>query len=152
MKRREQREKTKKKLATSKTNLQNKQENKNMKIFERDGKINFVDDNNVFVGYDYSQDCCEVFGWTLTKKFPTGLDMEESGIKDGINPDGFQFDRKYLRTANDIEGLDEGNAVVFRLVKGTDEVFLMLFNSHNGYYSHGFEMTAGSWQVYQGRL
>ena len=28
-----------------------------MKIFERDGKINFVDDNNVFVGFDYSRSC-----------------------------------------------------------------------------------------------
>ena len=99
-----------------------------MKIFERDGKINFVDDNNVFVGYDYSQDCCEVFGWTLTKKFPTDFDLDERGkIQTGINLDGFQFDREYLKTANDIEGLDEGGAVVFRLVKGTDEVFLMLF-------------------------
>ena len=24
-----------------------------MKIFEKDGKINFVDDNNVFVGFDF---------------------------------------------------------------------------------------------------
>jgi len=27
-----------------------------MKIFEKDGKVNFVDDNNVLVGFDYSQE------------------------------------------------------------------------------------------------
>jgi len=34
-----------------------------MKIFlnekELETKINFVDDNNVFVGYDLTQQCCE---------------------------------------------------------------------------------------------
>ena len=29
-----------------------------MKKFETGSKINFVDENNVFVGYDLSQNCC----------------------------------------------------------------------------------------------
>lgn len=36
-----------------------------MKIFERDGKINFVDENNVLLGYDMSQDCCEHADWFI---------------------------------------------------------------------------------------
>ena len=34
-----------------------------MKIFEDNIKVNFVDENNVFVGYDMRQSCCEQAGY-----------------------------------------------------------------------------------------
>ena len=117
-----------------------------MKIFERDGKINFVDDNNVFVGFDYSQSCCEYFGWSLTKEFPTDFWKGENGI----NPDGYRFDREYFK--DEVPGLDvdAGGVVVFRLVKEEDQIFLMLWNSHNGYYGHGFSMECGEESLHAG--
>jgi hypothetical protein len=37
--------------------------------------------------------------------------------------------------------LDEGGMVRFRLVaEGKPDLYLHLFNSHNGYYSHGFNV------------
>lgn len=119
-----------------------------MKIFEKDGKVNFVDDNNVLVGFDYSQDCCESFGWSLNRTFPTECAEGENGIE----PDGFQFDREYCTT--EVPGVDveDGGAVVFRLLKGEEEIFLMLWNSHNGYYGHGFDMTCGDERLHDGCL
>ena len=107
-----------------------------MKIFERDGKVNFVDDNNVFVGFDYYQTCCENFGWCLTREFPEKLQGGESGI----DPAGFQFDTDYFEIER--EG-DYGGAAIFRLTKDKEEIFLMLWNDHNGFYAHGFEMKSG---------
>ena len=117
-----------------------------MKIFERDGKINFVDDNNVFVGFDYSQDCCEYFGWSLTREFPIDFWKGENGI----NPDGYRFDREYFK--NEVPGMDvdAGGAVVFRLVKEEDQIFLTLWNCHNGYYRHGFSMECGEESLHAG--
>jgi hypothetical protein len=31
-------------------------------------KVNFVDDNNVLVGYDFAGSCCELFGWYIHDK------------------------------------------------------------------------------------
>lgn len=111
-----------------------------MKVFERGRKINFVDDNNVLVGFDYHQSCCEDFGWQLTRAFPTACGEEGD---QGIDPDGFQFDTTYFVLG--VPGVDsrDGCEVVFRLTKATEEIFLTLWNHHNGYYSHGFEMTPG---------
>jgi hypothetical protein len=39
-------------------------------IFEADYKINFVDKNNVFVGFDYSSNCCERFGYYIGIEIP----------------------------------------------------------------------------------
>lgn len=36
-----------------------------MKIFDKDGKVNFVDENNVIVGYDTNQHCSEHAGWFI---------------------------------------------------------------------------------------
>ena len=125
-----------------------------MKIFERDGKVNFVDNNNVFVGFDYERVCCENFGWCLTREFPSVLKEGDNGI----NPDGYQFDTAYFeqrflvtdwgasnetvfKTEADL--YEHGGAAVFRLTKDKEEIFLMLWNDHNGFYAHGFEMKSG---------
>ena len=125
-----------------------------MKIFERDCKINFVDDNNVFVGFDNARNCCEDFGWCLTREFPVD-GFQES--KEEINPDGFQFDVTFFKEVDEdfdpeLDNHYDGGAVVFRLTKGPDEIFLTLWNHHNGYYRHGFEMKAGDECLFSGNL
>lgn len=110
-----------------------------MRIFDTNGKTNFVDDNNVFVGFDAYQSCCESFGWRLSKERPTDTDTEG---EDGNDHEGFQFDTEFFEDASHLDS-DAGGAVTFRLVKGDEELFLTLWNHHNGYYSHGFEMRQG---------
>ena len=47
-----------------------------MQVFEKssDGgwgnRLNVVDENNVFVGYDFESSCCESFGYVFTDKKP----------------------------------------------------------------------------------
>lgn len=140
-----------------------------MKTFEQDGKINFVDDNNVFVGFDYQQDCCESFGYYLTKEIPqrpagdkyedrywspTGLTLTDKDTK------GYRFDTTFFkRLTNEEMYTEDGGAVCFRLTKtdnraknGVLELFLTLYNSHNGYYGHGFTVTVGGVPLHEGYL
>lgn len=105
-----------------------------MKIFEKDSKINFVDDNNVLVGFDYHQSCCENFGWMVTQAKPKQDDQEHEKNE---GSDGFNFDTDFMDISSDSDG---GGQVSFRLIGAGGERFLTLWNHHNGYYSHGFEM------------
>ncbi|HUT57570.1 MAG TPA: hypothetical protein VNA25_06935 [Phycisphaerae bacterium] len=118
-----------------------------MKIFDRDGKVNFVDANNVLVGFDNTQDCCEDFGYLFTPELPTDTD---AGVVD-FDPSGWVFDRAFCEPVNGL-GLDKGEAVAFKLTKGEDVMYLTLFNAHNGYYGHGFEMTLGDENLHDGIL
>lgn len=34
-----------------------------MRIFDRDSKLNFVDDHNAVLGFDSYQSCCETWGY-----------------------------------------------------------------------------------------
>ena len=104
-------------------------------------KVNFVDDNNVLVGFDMSSCCCESFGWFVCSKEPTEIIDEENAEK--LKTEGYQFDVDYFKEIDPEDKWDEGGMAIFRLVKGEDEMFLALHNTHNGYYSHGFEMKVG---------
>ena len=105
-----------------------------MKIFEQDDKINFVDENNIFVGFDLYKSCCEDFGWEIS---------DPSGVI--IVPDtdftGYVFDKFYFEEKTPESEYDVGGAVTFRLTKNEEEIFLTLWNYHNGYYAHGFDFT-----------
>ena len=107
-----------------------------MKVFERDGKINFVDEKNVFVGFDYQACCCEQFGYFFSKTEPLTEDVK--GEKD-FDPEGYCFDKEFYKTQDAGEA---GAEAIFRLTHPSKpEIFLTLFNHHNGYYAHGFTMT-----------
>ena len=60
-------------------------------------KINFVDENNVFVGFDYSDQCCEQFGWHIDK--PSGETiLNECQPIEEVNKEleGWVFDPTYF--------------------------------------------------------
>ena len=104
-----------------------------------ESKVNFVDENGVYVGYDLAQDCCEDTGWFISKSCDEIYEYSKSLGLDKPVVDGYNFDINFFK---DIESkdLDEGGQVCFRLThKDKPELFLHLYNSHNGYYSHGFE-------------
>jgi hypothetical protein len=95
------------------------------------GKTNFVDKNNVVVGFDTNQNCCEDFGWYISESedFDTAKD---SNLGDVNYCHDYVFDKSY-------RGVGDG---LFRLTaEGQPDLFLHLYNHHNGYYAHGFDMT-----------
>lgn len=132
-----------------------------MKVFEDFGRINFVDENNVFVGFCDNQNCCEYFGYVFVKVLPEwvngnntlgALKLSELELKD------FNFDINFFKElevreepANSDRG--DGGSISFRLVNNlNEEIYLILFNHHNGWYSHGFEMKNKEEIVFKGSL
>jgi len=116
-----------------------------MKKFEKDGKVNFVDDNNVFIGFEIDQSCCENAGWFIS-------DLEETIIYDkdfraiprkDMDTTGFNFDTTYFKEVTEENQFDRGGLVRFKLTRGEKSLYLHLYNCHNGYYGHGFEAEIG---------
>lgn len=123
-----------------------------MIIFERDHKTNFVDRNNVFVGFDSEQHCCEKFGYCLSYFEPNDKNYNDNESEIMLSLDQYDFDRNYFKEIYG-ENNDEWAGVVFRLTNSyNSEIFLILYNAHNGYYSHGFHMDVGGIQLRSGRL
>jgi hypothetical protein len=110
--------------------------------------VNFVDDNNVLVGYDMDADCCEDFGWYF--EFPDGSRSDPD--EENIDLDGFQFDPKFCELRQVPKSQEGGGEAIFKLTKGDKEIKLVLFNYHNGYYSHGFEMKVDGEVIESGNL
>ncbi len=116
-----------------------------MKVFTGENsfpqKVNFIDDNNVSVGYDIDQCCCEHADWFIAEKItPYDFDME---LNKPTELPGYEFDPRFFQSAENGE-LDEGRIITFRLVaEEKPDLYLHLFNAHNGYYGHGFELKRG---------
>lgn len=120
-----------------------------MKIFNREEtfseKVNFADENNVCLGYDMSQSCCEDADWFISEKEENhvyGSDRNHIGLQ-GLNVESYVFDPKYFVEVEAASDLDAGGMVRFRLVSGKKELFLHIYNNHNGYYGHGFSFKIG---------
>lgn len=119
-----------------------------MRAFEKDGKYNFVDDNNVLVGFDAQCCCCENFGWMVSKEIPPPDELNER--EQNKEYEGFNFDTSFINKQP--SGMDCGEQVSFRMTKGGDILYLTLWNHHNGYYSHGFDMLKDSHEIFRGSL
>lgn len=121
-----------------------------MKTFEGGGwgsKINFVDKNNVLVGFDYSQCCCEDFGYFYSNDKLTEVEYSE------VELDPYFFDETFVEYP-DTSSHDESK-VMFKLIKRKNDknpIYLTLYNIHNGYYSHGFEMSKDKTIIHEGSL
>lgn len=123
-----------------------------MKYFEKDGKYNFVDENNVFLGYNEAPSGCEQTGWFLANVPTMGLLGEDNRVLDWKE---YEFDTEFFREEDSAVGLDEGGMAIFRLKKregwGQDK-YLHLYNFQNGYYGHGFEFKIGDETKHNGCL
>lgn len=112
-----------------------------IKLFHQNGKVNFVDEANTFIGYDLAQDCCEYASWFVSKN------AECSNIADKELEDETQFPLhgySIAKTCTHVHftDLDAGDAVRFTLIpehRDKPTLYLYLFNCHNGYYAHSFE-------------
>jgi hypothetical protein len=126
-----------------------------MKVFDSPdtwgSKVNFVDENNVMLGYDMAQDCCEHFGWFVSDKlYGEYPDYEKPGYAEiignhgeGLKWSAYRFDPSFHIQ---IGAGEAGGMATFKIVskfKKYKPMFLYLFNLHNGYYAHGFEFCNG---------
>ena len=99
-------------------------------------KVNFIDENDVFVGYDLGQICCENAYYSLSYSKTKEDSLSSEDCEDYV------FDTNYFKNIN--------NGVQFKMTKeNCKHIYLSLINMHNGYYSHGFESTIGGqvWEV-----
>lgn len=117
-----------------------------MKVFEKDesswhSKVNFVDKNDVFVGYDLGQCCCEDAGYFFsTEVTPYNWDDNKLGNANDYDFQDYVFDVDFFEEVESRD-LDAGGQVVFKLIaESKPDLYLHLYNCHNGYYSHGFEV------------
>lgn len=106
-----------------------------------DSKVNFIDEKNVVLGFDGTDDCCAHGGWYLSDKSEASI--PEDFVEESMTLEGYSFDPSYFKE-RDFERKDAEDAqtVEFRLVKyKSPDKFLTLFNCHNGYYARGFTFT-----------
>ena len=120
-------------------------------------KVNFVDESNVMLGYDFASQCCEIYGWFINDDPDIDLTIKIEELKHnkiGIVNDStdkkqvedlicdYFFSRTYFKEIKFTIGYEEMNRAVFKIInlKGGN-LYLHLWNLHNGYYSHGFTFT-----------
>ncbi len=115
----------------------------NFKIFESIRRINFVDKNNVLVGYEYERDCCEMFGYYIS-------DVYENEVFDIKNTSNVITDEKIIEeikqdfnTRNGIFVRKDSCSEEFRykVFNLTNKKQLVIYNAHNGFYHHGFDIS-----------
>ncbi len=115
-----------------------------MKVFTNSegcwsSKINFADENNVVLGYDTNQDCCEHADWFVSEEieqYEYGTDYD---CKKEFPSEKYVFDKDFFRSPENGGDLEDGSMVVFKLVSPAEpDLYLHIFNSHNGYCGHGF--------------
>lgn len=118
-----------------------------MKVIESENSVNFVDQNNVFVGYELGSFCCEWADWfisdSVTEKVPVNYSQEiEANLNKVKDLDEYIFDKEFLKIEDNYKvndgSMNNDYRIIFRLTAEDKEKFLYLFNVQNGYYSHGF--------------
>jgi len=131
-----------------------------MKIFERSdnkgwgNRLNIIDENNVLVGYDYDQSCCEIFGYYFVRDLKDIKENKKIEDKD-IKQEDYIFDTSFCEVLEDFAEYEGGGEVAFKLTnkeKIEDVLYLILYNYHNGYYGHGFDMSINEKILYTGGL
>ena len=135
-----------------------------MRIFDSDNgswedKVNFVDVNNVFVGYDMGHQCCEDTDWYISENSNPDSDQSGQGDYDNDFLESYVFDRtfqefpEYHDADDDDSWLYEGGTVSFRLTSpNKPDLYLHLYNCHNGFYGHGFEFKDNNEVIFNGVL
>jgi len=119
-----------------------------MLIKEEDGRLNFIDLNDNFVGFLYKSTCCEKFGYCITD-----IDTDFSthyNYNIDISDDNWVFDIfcDPIRVYPD-DPYSAGGGVKFLVVNEvTDEkAYIVIYNYHNGFYYHGWDTSFGAYGV-----
>lgn len=76
---------------------------------------------------------------------------DRSAINESLKD--WTFDTSFFQELEEgSHGYHVDRTAVFRLVNGDNELFLHLFNSHNGYYAHGFDFSMDGEIIQSGSL
>lgn len=123
-----------------------------MKFFERDDRYNWVDDNNVLLGFEARCSCCEDFGYFYHTTADKPQETEKN-INEAFDLAFYEFDPDFREFGN-YDGNDSGGSFTARLRSnaGLPDLYLTIYNHHNGYYSHGFSFDKGETTLYDGYL
>lgn len=126
-----------------------------MKIFnqtkEWQEKVNFVDENNVVLGWDLSQSCCEETGWgiidpSIKKGNGKSRAFIHSGKSSGvIDLPGWVFDPNHRKLISD-------STMEFKIEKEGRYMLIHIWNVHEGYYAHGFTFERNGEIIEKGRI
>ena len=109
-------------------------------------KVNFVDSNNTMLGYDMDQQCCEYATWWISTREELA-DCSFDRHRKTLPPGNWRFDTQPVDCDKFVTYSEQCIAVfrVYTTPRGAwdsehkeDERFIVLSNTHNGYYSHGF--------------
>ena len=111
-----------------------------IKVFLNGNKLNVVDDKNNLVGFDTDDDCCAHGGWFVSpEKISKNLEKHDQLETDDKEYPEYLFDTDFFEHEQESSEVDDGGLVRFKMVaEGKPDLFLHLYNSHNGYYSKGF--------------
>lgn len=130
-------------------------------------KVNFIDSNNVVLGYDMEVQCCERFGFFMWEDQRFNRDYKEIPTHHYYPPgqyeiEGKVFDREFYEETilKDEDDWNERQVVaIFRLCNEEDlkhwpnsGIFIHIYNLHNGYYKHGFNFQHAEEVICSGRL
>ena len=121
-----------------------------LKVFNRDGKINFVDDKNTLVGYDMNRKCCEMADWGFSRD-PLAREGRKDLPQEILDKMVFNVDVCIKQSIYNDNGTTT-KLVSFALVGELETWYLVLSNCHNGYYSHGFSMDVAGERAKEGAL
>lgn len=106
-------------------------------------KVNYVDKNNRVVGFDMDSHCCEDFGHMVTTTKPPE-DIYSSCWYEEMSEFVGDLEPYTFADEGPVDCLDirdeSGGGLAYRIVaKGEPDMWVVIWNHHNGYYSHGFE-------------
>lgn len=126
-----------------------------MKFFWRDGKFNWIDDNNVLLGFEDSQQCCERYGYLYHTSLedPTSVVPLADAELDEFNFDPF-FHACGIFSSCSTKEFDYPQTFTVKLLNKEEaaSLYLTIYNSHNGYYTHGFSFDNGKTTIHKGEL
>lgn len=113
-----------------------------MLVKDENGSINFIDENDNFVGFRSYHCCCEDFGWSIKTSGDEDISIIEN---DPTFLKGFVFNTSMQPIELAVSGYEDGGTVSFQLVNNDtgESLCLELYNHHNGYYSHGWDTSFG---------
>ena len=95
-------------------------------IKETHNKINFIDENDVYVGFDYIKGCCERFCWYITNE------KDGEPLFPANKLTGYVFDTSVNYHQYETK-LDDVGRVSFKMIKdGCEDIYLTLFNHNKG--------------------
>jgi hypothetical protein len=119
-------------------------------------KVNFIDENNVVLGYDTHTSCCEDADWFISTK-PENNIVDHFMISSEDLLD-YRFCTTWYQLFEGDDGdynfnFDGGGMAIFKIVNSlNDELFIHIYNHHNGYYGHGFEFKHGGSTLQEGTI